>query len=68
VFRGKQREFALLSIMIRKQTDFVITKIDGIAPFLTLDVQNSTFDSILENDPELRAFSTGSVVSQVLQT
>ena len=52
VFRGKEREFALLSIMLRKQTDFVITKIDGIASFLTLDPENSTFYSILENDPE----------------
>jgi hypothetical protein len=57
VFRGKEREFALLSIMLRKEADFIVSKIDGIAPFITLDPENSTFYSILENDPEATSFA-----------
>lgn len=52
IFRGKDRQFALLSIMIKKDVDFKISKINGIVPFVNLDYQNSTYYSILESDPE----------------
>jgi hypothetical protein len=64
VFRGKEKQFALLSIMLRKETDFIITKIDGIAPFITLDPENSTFYSILENDPEAISFAAQAIFTE----
>ena len=47
IFRSKLKQFALISIMIGKKRNFEITKIDGIVPFLTLDIQNSRHYSLL---------------------
>jgi hypothetical protein len=47
IFRSKLKQFALISIMVSKKRNYEITKIDGIVPFLTLDLENSRHYSLL---------------------
>lgn len=47
IFRSKLKQFALISLMISKKRNYEISKIDGIVPFLTLDIQNSRHYSLL---------------------
>jgi hypothetical protein len=47
VFRGKQKEFALMSVMIRKVNKFTVFKVDGIVPFINLDLENSNHFSLI---------------------
>jgi hypothetical protein len=47
IFRSKSKQFALISLMISKKRNFEISKIDGIVPFLNLDIQNSRHYSLL---------------------